>query len=428
MGVIPVLSCLFCSVRFIVQLYLYNLINKGGTGMLSSTFYSEGKDNFKNNTFSAEEWSAPFMVSPKEIRKRIDSFALCGRKIKRMRLIGLSYIHTRDRIEDSAYQQVKHLPEAERQYRSNYPTIDTDMQFYRCAEIDEPILIGFENGEIFEIDTPQAPEFRMSMNCIPWWIGAGTNDPNIEADILFSPCIGHTIVSVEINTYTTDQDPMTFDFFNEPPFQRELVSNITLRLSNGVGLQIGPCIDYCDVVCVDRDDEWLQLSFRKLKQALFNWEDLHNDEFTGFEAESPTLFWGKKGASYVDCPYITLYSGCKANACLYISDEDFLILDWCISLFMRSWFDEYSDYRFSYKEWYDILDEADRLLSIKSFDTLADEFIARQGKKNYMMWKLNSCGATFWKERNKYTTQIRDIRKWSDLVFAPDDTMNISGF
>lgn len=71
--------------------------------MISNTIYSKGRDNFKDYTFSAREWSAPTMVSPKEIRERIDSFALCGRKIKRMRLIGLSYFHTRDWVEEAAY-------------------------------------------------------------------------------------------------------------------------------------------------------------------------------------------------------------------------------------------------------------------------------------------------------------------------------------
>ncbi|MDO4515069.1 MAG: hypothetical protein Q4B72_13685, partial [Lachnospiraceae bacterium] len=95
--------------------------------MISNTIFSKGKDEFKDYTFSAREWSAPTMVSPKEIREMIDSFALCGRRIKRMRLIGLSYLHTRDWIEEAAYQQVKHLPEEERQRRSTYPTIDPTM-------------------------------------------------------------------------------------------------------------------------------------------------------------------------------------------------------------------------------------------------------------------------------------------------------------
>lgn len=396
--------------------------------MISNTIYSKGRDDFKDYTFSAREWSAPTMVSPKEIRERIDSFALCGRKIKRMRLIGLSYFHTRDWVEEAAYRQVEHLPEEERQLKSNYPTIDPTMQFSRYAQIDEPFLIEFEDGDVFEIDTPQDPEFRMSMNCIPWWIGAGTNQPNVEADILFSPCIGQKIVSVEVNTYTTDKDPMAFAAFYEPPYRRELVSDITIRLENGAGLQIRPDLDYCEVSCVDADNEWLKISFRNLKQALFNWDDLHNDEATGFEAESHTLFFGRKGASHTESPYMSLSSNCKENSCLHISVEDFLMLDWCVSLATESWFDEYGEYHFSYKEWHDLLDEADKLLSVGSFDTLFDELIERQGDDNYMMWKLNSRGASFWKERDKYRTQIKDIRKWSDLVLNPNGTMAIYGF
>lgn len=39
-----------------------------------------------------------------------------------------------------------------------------------------------------------------------------------------------------------------------------------------------------------------------------------------------------------------------------------------------------------------------------------------------------SQGASFWKERDKYRTQIKDIREWSDLVLGPNDMMDIYGF
>ena len=302
------------------------------------------------------------------------------------------------------------------------------MQFSRYAQIDEPFLIEFEDGDIFEVDTPQDPEFRMSMNCIPWWIKAGTNQPNVEADILFSSCVGQEIVSVEVNTRIADKDPMFFCAFNEPPYQRELVSNVTLRLRNGLGLQISPDIDYCEVACVDVSNEWVKISFSELKDALFNWEDLHADEVTGFEAESHMLFFGRKGAAYTDTPYMTLSSSGKGDSCLHVYVEDFLILDWSISLAIGSWFDEYGEYHFSHKEWNDLLDEAWRILAADSFDELFDELIDRQGKGNYMMWKLNSRGASFWKERDKYRTQIKDIREWSDLVLGPNDMMDIYGF
>ena len=104
------------------------------------------------------------------------------------------------------------------------------------------------------------------------------------------------------------------------------------------------------------------------------------------------------------------------------------MLDWCISFAIGSWFDEYGEYHFSHKEWNDLLDEAWRILSADDFDNLFDELIERQGKGNYMMWKLNTRGASFWKERDKYRTQIRDIREWSNLVLGPNDTMDIYGF
>ena len=49
--------------------------------MLEKTLFSDGKNNFEDNTFSAKVWSAPTMVSPEEIRKRLSSFKLEGRKI-----------------------------------------------------------------------------------------------------------------------------------------------------------------------------------------------------------------------------------------------------------------------------------------------------------------------------------------------------------
>ena len=259
-------------------------------------FGSNEKDIFTDYKFSAREWSAPVTSSLEEIREKIDSFALCDRKIARMRMIGLSYYHTRDWVEAAAYGQIEHLPEEERQRQSDYSVIDPAMQFYRYAEIDEPLLIEFEDGDVFEIDTPQVPLFQMSMNRIPWWIGAGTNQPNAEADIIFSPCIGQTITAVEVNTYVTDKDPMFRRAFDEPPYQREFVSHITLRLENGMGLQIAPDLDYCEVSCVDASGEMTKMRFSELKEALFNWEDLHNDEVTGFEAKSPIMkssyvFW-----------------------------------------------------------------------------------------------------------------------------------------
>lgn len=384
--------------------------------MISSTLYSNGKNQFQNSVFSPREWSAPIMVSPKEIRALLDSFALCGRCIKCMRMLGLSYSHTRNRLEEASCQQVP------------YAEIDPDTRLIRTAVTDTPLLIAFADGDVFEIDTPQKPEFRMSMNCIPWQIGVDMTPPNVDANILFSPCIGQTITAVEMNTYIVEKDPMFYEAFGEPPYQREIVSDITLRLENGVGLQISTSIDYCVATCVNVNNADLEICFSELKQALFNWEDLHNDETTGFEAKSDTLFFGQKGAEYVRQPYMTLTAGHCANSAIRLSVSDFPVLGWCISLATGSWFDKYREYHFSRAKWNRILHKASRLLSAERFDVMFDALIAQQDKEAYMISKLDSSGATIWNDREKYKTQIADLRRWSQLVLKPHDTMDIYGF
>lgn len=396
--------------------------------MEKNTGCNNRKDNFTNGTFSAREWSAPTLTSPKEIQALLDSFALCGRRVKRMRIIGMSYFHTRDWVEDAAYRQLEHLPKEQREERSNYPAIDPDMLLLRYAEIDEPFLIQFEDGDVFEICIRCDPEFRMSMNCIPWEIEAGVNEPNADANIIFAPCVGREIVAIETNTYTTDKDPMFFRAFDEPPYERKFVSSIILWLDSGIGIKIEPFADYCEVSCVDSSEEYVKLPFSELKSALYNWEDLHTDDVTGFEAESHTLFFGRKGAERVEEPYMTLTSTGNAASRLHISVEDFLVLDWCISLATGTWFDEYKDYHYSCAEWFALLNEANKILSFECFDALFDELIARQGDESFMLWKLNSYGASFWKEKEKYRTQLGDLKTWSQLVLSPDDTMDISGF
>lgn len=242
--------------------------------MLKHTYYGNGRNSFRDNIFSASEWSAPSMVSPAEITSLAASFKLEGRRIKRLKMIGLAYNLRRNWIEDRAYHYYEEPDEEERQEMSGYAQIDPAVPYCRYAEIDEPLLIEFEDGDVFEIVTPQEPEFRMSMNCIPWGIDAGTNLPNVDANILFAPCLGEVITSVEIETYETDKDPVFHSAFDEEGTRKELVSAVLLRLRNGTALCIEGWIDFCHVTFIDKDGHTGTIPFEVLKPALFNREDL----------------------------------------------------------------------------------------------------------------------------------------------------------
>lgn len=404
--------------------------------MLEKTYYSNGKNKFEDYIFSSQEWSAPAMVAPGEIRKRISSFKLEGRKIRKLRMIGLSYMLTRDWIESHAYDCLEPYEEEERKKRSDYRNIDPATPFGCVAQIDEPFLIGFEDGDVFEIDTPQQPEFRMSMNCIPWEIKAGTNLPNVDANVLFAPCLGRYIVNVEVRTEYTDKDPMFHDFFDGEHSKRELVSNIVLWLDDGSGISIGGFIDFCEVAYINENRELHTIAFGELKRGLFNWEDLHTDEATGFEAESGSLYFGELGRDHVEAPFITLVPGENKTALRISYDEDFLLLDWSITCLNREFFDEYGEYELPFQQWSEVLNFAEKIISFTNFDDLFDYLVGlgivctswRGGEKNLFLDRLNAGGVNFWNNRKKYQMQLKDIRAWSELVLSENETMMVYGY
>lgn len=404
--------------------------------MIEETIYSNGKNNFTDNTFSSQEWSAPTMVSPEAIKDLIASFNLEGRIIRRMRMIGLAYNLTRDWIEERAYNYFSNLDEKDRQNKSEYVCIPPEVPYSRYAEIDEPFMIEFEDGDTFAIDTPQQPEFRMSMNCIPWEIKAGANLPNVEADILFSPCIGRRIKTVEVKTYVTDEDPMARIPFDEQKSKRCLVSGIVLRFEDGTGLLFEGWIDFCHVVYIDQENNSGLITFDQLQHALYNPEDLHTDTVTGYEAESYTFSFGELGAAHTDTPYITLMPSCKDSR-LHISVEDFLLFDWCITIYTRASFDEYCEYKFTFSQWNEVLKIAEKIISFSTFDELFEymksiHISARSiiGGREYsvLLNSINHFGSEFWKHIDRYKTQYEDMIMWTNLALSPDDNMIIQGF
>ena len=188
-----------------------------------------------------------------------------------MRIFGLSYWHTEEMIEDSAYNALpKSLSEEERQCQSDFNNISDDLQLVRHAIIDEPFMIKFTDGDIFEIDTPQEPEYSFSMNCIPWDIKSGHQRNNIDASVFFAPFLGKKIVDIEISKEYTDKDPMLHCYYDEERTKREIVTRIVLWLENDIGICISGWIDFCDVACIDRNNELVPISFGELKKAFKN--------------------------------------------------------------------------------------------------------------------------------------------------------------
>ena len=289
-------------------------------------------------------------------------------------------------------------------------------------------MIEFEDKQILEIISRFPSEYRLNMNAIPCDI---ENDENINSNILFSPCIGKSINSVEIKTYTTNKDPLFGKCFDKEHSKVELVEKIILWLDdgNGISLKCG-FAGFFQVNYINSDYKVKRISFEKLKQGLMNWEDLHNDETLGFRGKSASLFTNEKKISRADDFVITLYTDKKTSK-LNISIFDFLLFDLSITIFTNCIFDEYDNYEFTKEQWNLILIESEKLLSFMLFDDLFEYLknknINNCNGMNYLLTKMNIYGVDFWNDKSKFKTQLDDIRRWSDLLLSDCDTIKIMG-
>lgn len=390
-------------------------------------------DKFSDYEYSSKEWSAKTLIKPEEIQHALSLLHLEGRKIKWMKFIGLCYNLRRDCLEDCVYNyydQRGGMDEEEMQRKSDYENIDPQFQFSRWVEIDEPLLIEFEDGDCFEIKTPFAGEYRFSMNKIPWGIHAGINLPNAEAGTLLAPARGKTIVAVELDKGTKESHPAYFEDMLVGDLD-EYVAGIILRLEDGSGLRIYGNIDFTWVESINSNNEPEVISFSELKAGLFNWEDLHYDESVDFLSYSHIFFFGKRGADYVSRPFVTLVPGVGKTE-LYVYSCDFDPFDWAISSVTGRFFDEFGDYDFTAQEWASILDEAETLISFESFDELfayIRSLKTPDGESDsYLFLCINTRGADFWKKRDTFRKRLSDLRKWTELTMSGADHMQIRGY
>ncbi len=399
--------------------------------MILETFYTNGKNKFEGGKFDSKDWSAPYMVDKDEIVSTLNEFKLEGRKVGLIKVISMAYNLQRDYIEDYAYESLEDLSETERQEQSEYHNIDPELLYNRRVKIDGPLIICFDDNDHFEIDTPQDPEYRMSLNCIPWWVGPSVNHKNIKEEKIFSICEGKKITSVEVESYTTKEDPMLGGEFPDG-VERELVSRIILWLEGKIGIGVEPWFDYCVVSIMNSNKDTIKIPFVELEQALFNWEDLHNDESVDFYSDCHTLWFGDKGKKMIGNPFIT-FSTEDEEHWLRIHEDDMDVINFAIATISGEFIDIYADdeREFSFEQWNEILDEMERIANHESFDDFFDYMLEAKTKTEGEcdpLWYLNTRGEEFWNNRSLHQGEAKDLRKWSNLVRKPGEKMILYGF
>lgn len=165
---------------------------------------SEGKNNFENNEFSFWEWSAPILQTHDELVEKLRELKLEGRIIKNVYCVGMAYNWNDYSIGDAIYNTLENMTDEQRRALPNYRAfLPEGVYISRWAEIDEPFLIEFEDGDILAIDYSEGSSVRLEMNTLPKSINHGTNRQTIHPNALFEDIIGREITSVEIKTSLT---------------------------------------------------------------------------------------------------------------------------------------------------------------------------------------------------------------------------------
>ena len=150
---------------------------------------SEGNNQFKDNMFDFWTWSAPILQTAEEVTAFVHEQKLIGRTIKDIQAVGYGYNFNLDR------EWFTDIIEAI--YKKDSNALDS-MDFPCSVEIDEPMLILFEDGDILGIDYSEGSSIRMEMNTLPWGIRHGTK--NFHEDRLFKDILGSRICDIVISS------------------------------------------------------------------------------------------------------------------------------------------------------------------------------------------------------------------------------------
>lgn len=183
------------------------------------------------------------------------------------------------------------------------------------------------------------------------------------------------------------------------------------------------------VYLVDHQKEIVEMEFKELKTALFNWEDLHVDEKNDFYSKCHTFYFGEKGREHVGAPIVSICDENRDNLLMMNSDEGFHLFAWAISSVLGEQYDQYDDYELSWEQWEKILDEADKIAGFDSFDELYDYFINLKDNGGCdLMYYVNNCVVDYWRDKELHKKEAADMRAWSGEALKASQSVFLIGY
>lgn len=375
--------------------------------ILSGEELAKLNDTFPCGEFDATFWSAPTVGTISGIRALLDSFRLAGRNIRHVWTTSHDYQHSAAPLENAVFNDLLNrvgLSESDAHAGASMASFDPRARIARCMELDQPFVIEFDSRETFEIDVTNAPEYRISMNRIPRRLLENRFD-NVDPEVMFAPVLGRTIASIDLRTFPDGADD-------------ETVEAVLFRLDDGNTLKLQGWFDFLEVSLLSPDGHPLTESAIALRQGFFNYEDLHSDPRTGFEAKDATLWFGPKGRSRLGRHAMVLtLSGPsgkrRARAFVDCRDALGLVLGICArrpdALAMR----EPSDW--SAEEWLDVLETGRRLLAgprLSDNGSPAARLFFEPPCSRGAVWADGSDEEMMERKRKRLLACLDEIRRW----------------
>jgi hypothetical protein len=229
---------------------------------------SDGKNVFPGNRFCFWEWSAPILQTPAEVIQKALELRLEGRTVKDITAVGIGYNWTSYEFGSACYMTATPTwPAAARGSDDPAAAVPADAVFRCLAQIDEPLVISFEDGDSLGISFEDASCVRLELNTLPRLIGSGINGKNFHANRLFYEAIGKKIAAVEVAASTEYPD-----FWGSHGVELEeqpcYISKVDLVLDDRKRLSFSPFFDYGWVELVDGSGQWIGVPAEKLTWIL----------------------------------------------------------------------------------------------------------------------------------------------------------------
>lgn len=193
---------------------------------------SNGKDNFKDGCFSYLEWSAPTLHTPDEVLRTFYELQLKGRVLRSIVAVGEGYNFSDSGIDDYMGHALDALPaEAFAAIPDPDAPLPKGLPLPCRAELDQPLLLCFEGGDVLAIAFDFESSIRMSLNTVPADIHPGINYKNFHANRLFSDLLGKRITAINI-TFSTQLPRFAITYGLDPSKQTCFVTRLELVFSD----------------------------------------------------------------------------------------------------------------------------------------------------------------------------------------------------